>query len=149
MRLAAFQPDIPQNLGAMIRLCGCFGIPLDVIEPCGFPFSNKALRRVGMDYAELAETTRHNDWDAFVNAADGSRLILLTTKSTGNLWNFNFEPQDTLLVGRESSGVPDFVRKRADVALTMPMPGGGRSMNVTMAAGIALSEALRQVGYWT
>lgn len=149
MRLAVFQPDIPQNLGGMIRTCACFGIAIDVIAPCGFPFSVKALRRSAMDYADLAEIRHHADWDAFLHSIGGARLILLTTKSERNLWKFNFESSDIILVGRESAGAPGFVHDRADAALALPMPGGGRSMNVTVTAGIVLAEASRQVGLWT
>ena len=149
MRLAAFQPDIPQNLGGMIRIGACLGIPIDVIEPCGFPFSVKSLRRSAMDYADLAEICHHADWNSFLGTIGKSRLILLTTKSPQNLWNFNFEPSDILVMGRESAGAPDYVHDRADAAVTLPMPGGGRSMNVTVCAGIAISEAARQVGLWT
>ena len=149
MRLAVFQPDIPQNLGGMIRTCACFDIQIDVIDPCGFPFSVKALRRSAMDYADLSEIRRHPDWDSFLTTVNGARIILLTTKSSQNLWKFNFAASDILLMGRESAGVPGFVHDRADAAICLPMPGGGRSMNVTVTAGIALAEASRQVGRWT
>lgn len=149
MRLAVYQPDIPQNLGAMIRLCACFDVPLEVIEPCGFPFSVKALRRVAMDYTNLAEIRRHIDWNAFQKCNESARTVLLTTKSETNLWDFKFRQTDVLLLGRESEGVPEFVHQQADATIRLPMPGGGRSMNVTMCAGIALSEGLRQQGYWT
>ncbi len=148
VRLAVYQPDIAQNLGAMIRLCACFGVPIDVIEPCGFPFSVKALRRSAMDYADIADITRHNDWEAFLKCHDASRIVLLTTKAPKSLWNFNFESDDILLVGRESAGVPTKVANNSDEMLLLPMPGGGRSMNVAMSAGIALGEAMRQVGFW-
>ena len=150
MRLAAFQPDIAQNLGTMIRTCACLGVPLDVIEPCGFPFSVKALRRAAMDYADLADVTRHDDWDAFLaqrEAAQGrSRLVLLSTHGTTRIWDHAFTPQDVLLVGRESAGVPAEVVEAADAIITIPMPGGGRSLNVAVAAGMVLSEATRQLG---
>lgn len=148
LRLASYQPDIAPNLGSMIRLCACFDVPLDVIEPCGFPFSIKALRRSAMDYAEIAELTRHDDWSAFQNCHAHSRIVLLTTKAATSLWNFNFKSDDILLVGRESAGVPDTVANNVQEAIRLPMPGGGRSLNVAMCAGIALSEALRQVGRW-
>lgn len=149
LRLAAFEPDIPQNLGAMIRLSACFGFPIDVIGPCGFPFSIKSLRRSAMDYAELAEICHHSDWAAFEKAAESRRIVLLTTKSTVNLWNFNFSNDDILLVGRESAGVTQAVVNRADVSVSLPMPGGGRSLNVANCASIAMAEALRQIGHWT
>ena len=150
MRLAAFQPDIAQNLGTMIRTCACLGVPLDVIEPCGFPFSVKALRRAAMDYADLADVTRHDDWDAFIaqrEAAQGrSRLVLLSTHGATRIWDHEFTSQDVLLVGRESAGVPAEVVAAADAVITIPMPGGGRSLNVAVAAGMVLSEAARQLG---
>jgi len=132
----------------MIRLCACFGVPLDVIEPCGFPFSVKALRRSAMDYADIAEIIRHDDWESFQKCNDGPRIVLLTTKAKTSLWNFNFKSDDILLVGRESAGVPNTVFEAADETILLPMPGGGRSMNVAMSAGIALGEALRQDGRW-
>lgn len=147
MRLAAFQPDIPQNLGAMIRLSACFGVPLDVIEPCGFPFSVRALRRSAMDYADLANITRHDDYDAFCTARSG-RIVLMTTKSQQSLWEFNFCGGDILLMGRESAGVPDNVHNSADCRVSLPMISGARSLNVAMAAGIALAEGLRQTGHF-
>lgn len=148
MRLAAYQPDIAQNLGAMIRTCACFGVPLDVIEPCGFPFSVKALRRSAMDYADIVDISRHDDWEAFLKCHAKPRIVLLTTKARTSLWNFNFKSDDILLVGRESAGVPTTVAEKADETILLPMPGGGRSLNVAMSAGIALSESLRQVGKW-
>ncbi len=148
MRLAVYQPDIAQNLGAMIRLCACFGVPIDVIEPCGFPFSVKALRRTAMDYADIADISRHNDWETFQKSHDCSRIVLLTTKATTSLWHFDFKNDDVLLVGRESAGVPTTVASNVDCTLKLPMPGGGRSMNVAMCASIALAEGLRQTGNW-
>lgn len=145
IRLAAFQPDIAPNLGSMIRICACFGVGLDVIEPCGFPFSVKALRRAAMDYADLAAIARHDDWAAFEAGLAGRRLVLMSTKAALPLWDFSFTDRDVLLVGRESAGVPDGVAARADAAVAIPMPGGGRSMNVAVAAGIGLAEALRQL----
>ena len=145
MRLAAFEPDIPQNLGSMIRLGACFGVPIDVIEPCGFPFSVKSLRRSAMDYADHAEITRHADWGAFQAARNqAGRLVLLSTKSSESLWNFNFDSSDTLLFGRESAGVPDYVHAGADARVLIPMRPDLRSLNVATAAAIALAEALRQ-----
>lgn len=145
IRLAAFEPDNPRNLGAMIRLCACFGVPLDVIEPCGFPFSLKAVRQSALDYAEAAEIVRHDGWAAFRAALPG-RLVLLTTAGAAPLPEHVFRPADTLVVGRESAGVPETVHAAADARVRVPMPGGGRSLNVAMAAGIALYEAVRQAG---
>lgn len=144
LRLAAYQPDIAANLGAMVRICACFGAGLDVIEPCGFPYSDKAMRRAAMDYAEKVAVTRHDSWEHFADVPRG-RLVLLTTRAAVPHWDFAFRPGDTLLVGRESAGVPDQVHAAADAALMIPMPGGGRSMNVAVSAAIVLSEALRQV----
>ncbi len=144
LRIAAFQPDIAPNLGTMIRLAACFDVAIDVIEPCGFPFSVKALRRAAMDYADLADITRHNSWEAFQARRQG-RLILLTTKAATPLWDFSFAAGDTILLGRESAGVPDMVASAADARLLIPMPGGGRSLNVAVSAGIALGEATRQL----
>ncbi len=145
MELAAFQPDIAPNLGAMIRLTTCFGLGLDVIEPCGFPVSDKTLRRAAMDYTENAVIRRHIDWNHFKKNRLSGRLVLLSTKAQSNLWDFEFAASDTLLVGQESSGVPDYVREYCDEAVTIPMPGGGRSLNVAMAAGMVVAEASRQL----
>jgi len=144
MRLAVYEPDIAANLGAMIRICACFGTGLDVIEPCGFPLSDKALRRAAMDYMPEGGYRRHDSWAAFRPTVPG-RLILLTTGSSIPLHGFAFEAEDTLMVGRESAGVPDAVAARCDAGVRIAMPGGGRSLNVGVAAGIALHEALRPV----
>ncbi len=144
VRLAAYQPDIAPNLGAMIRLVACMGVPLDVIEPCGFPFSVKALRRSAMDYAEIADVTRWDGWRAFRAGRAGARLVLLTTAGADPLWSHRFAAGDVIVTGRESAGVPEEVAAAADVRLRVPMPGGGRSLNVAVAAAIALAEAQRQ-----
>ena len=145
MRLAAYQPDIPQNLGALMRLSVCFGAPLHVIEPCGFPFSAKAVKKAAMDYATEAEVIAHPSWTRYLADRPAGRLVLLTTKGAKPIWDHDFEPGDTLLLGRESAGVPDKVHEAADVRAFIPMPGGGRSLNVAMAAGIAVAEASRQL----
>ncbi len=145
VKLAAFQPDIAQNLGSMIRLGACFDVPLEIIEPCGFPFSVKALRRSAMDYADIADITRYDSWECFLTERSGGRIVLMTTEGATPLWDFRFQAGDTILMGRESAGVPDEVRARADAAVLIPMPGGGRSLNVAMAAGMAVAEALRQL----
>lgn len=144
VRLATFQPDIAQNLGSMIRLSACLDVPIDVIEPCGFPFSVKALRRAAMDYADIADITRHDSWETYIAARTG-RIILMTTNGATPLWDFEFRDGDTIMMGRESAGVPAEVREAADAALLIPMPGGGRSLNVAVSAGIALGEACRQM----
>jgi tRNA (cytidine/uridine-2'-O-)-methyltransferase len=146
MRLALFQPDIPQNTGALIRLGACFGVPLDIIEPCGFLWSDAKLKRAGMDYLEFAEITRHVSWDDFRTNRHGKRLVLLTTKAEQPHSDYSFRPDDILLLGRESAGVPDFVHEAADARLRIPMRASTRSLNVAMAGAIVLAEALRQTG---
>lgn len=143
--IAAYQPDIPQNLGALMRLSVCFDTPLHVIEPCGFPFSAKAVRKAAMDYAAEAEVIAHASWDAFQTNRPDGRLVLMTTKGAKPLWDHQFQPNDIILMGRESAGVPDEVHDAADARLLIPMPGGGRSLNIAMAAGIAVAEAARQL----
>ena len=128
----------------MIRLAACFDAGIDVIEPCGFPFSVKALRRSAMDYADIADITRHASWGAFQEGRKG-RLILMSTKAATPLWDFSFQDGDTIMLGRESAGVPDDVADACDARLLIPMPGGGRSLNVAVSAGIALGEATRQL----
>jgi len=146
MRLALFEPDIPQNTGALIRLGACFGVPLDIIEPCGFLWSDAKLKRAGMDYLAWADITRHTSWQAFAAARGGTRWVLLTTKADMGYADFAFDSGDVLLVGRESAGVPDFVHAAAHVRLRIPMRAGLRSLNVAMAGAIVLAEALRQTG---
>ncbi len=144
MRLAAYQPDIAPNLGAMIRICACFAVPLDVIEPCGFPLSVRSLRRAAMDYADIADITRHDSWELFRRNRPEGRLILMSTGADTTLAEFSFEKGDTLMMGRESAGVPIAVERACDARVRIAMPGGGRSLNVAVSAGIALAEALRQ-----
>jgi tRNA (cytidine/uridine-2'-O-)-methyltransferase len=147
MRLALFQPDIAGNVGTILRLGACLGAPVDLIEPMGFPWSDRALARAGMDYAARAEVRRHADWEAFAAQVPG-RIVLLTTRGGTRLDEARFAPGDTLLLGSESAGAPDFVHDRADLALRIPLAPGFRSLNVAIAAGIALGEALRQTGGW-
>jgi tRNA (cytidine/uridine-2'-O-)-methyltransferase len=145
MRLALFQPDIPQNLGAAVRLAACLGVPLDVIEPCGFPFSDAAIRRAAMDYAAIAQVKRHVGWSEFRgDPARAGRLVLFTTKATRPFHDFAFAASDILLFGRESAGVPDEVHDAADARLLIPLAPGARSLNLVTAATLALGEALRQ-----
>ncbi len=144
MRLALYQPDIPQNTGAMLRLAACFGVGVDLIEPCGFVWSDRRLRRAGMDYLDGVALTRHESWAAFQSAQSGGRLLLLTTRGSTSYAEFGFRPNDTLLVGRETAGVPDEVHAAADARLVIPMRAGVRSLNVALAAAIVLGEALRQ-----
>jgi tRNA (cytidine/uridine-2'-O-)-methyltransferase len=147
MRLALYQPDIPQNTGAMLRLAACFGLGVDVILPAGFIFDDKRMRRAGMDYIDQVEIARHPSWDAYRESRkDGNgRLLLLTTKGDRAYTDFAFQPEDTLLVGRESSGVPAEVAAAADARLVIPMRPGLRSLNVAMAAAIVTGEAMRQL----
>ena len=147
MRLALYQPDIPQNTGALMRLAACMGVALDLIEPAGFLLSDRRLKRAGMDYLQALEWRRHRSWDAFLEARPPhGRLVLLTTGGTVLYHRFMFEPGDILLVGQESAGVPDAVRAAADARIRVPMRAGLRSLNVALAAAIVLGEALRQTG---
>lgn len=146
MRLALYQPDIPQNTGAMLRLAACLGVGVDIIEPCGFVWSDKHMRRAGMDYLDRVELVRHASWDAFT-ASRGSgsgRLVLLTTTGSIPHTQLAFRPDDCLLLGRESAGVPAEVHEATDERVRIPMKPGLRSINVALAAAIVLGEALRQ-----
>lgn len=147
LRLALYQPDIAGNTGALLRLGACLGLAIDIIEPTGFDMSDKALRRAGMDYLKTAAFERHADFAAFQawRGKTGRRLALFTTKAALPYTEFAFRADDVLLFGRESAGVPDKVHECADVRLLIPMPGGGRSLNVALAAAIAAGEAMRQL----
>lgn len=146
MRLCLFQPDIPQNTGAAMRLVAGLGVPLDIIEPCGFPLDDSRLKRVAMDYQTEVEVKRHISWENFLEwrqtALPASRLILMTTKAAMPYDEFEFQPDDILIAGRESSGVPDYVHEAADQRLIVPLKT--RSLNVIVASAIILSEGLRQ-----
>lgn len=144
MRLALFQPDIAQNAASLIRLGTCLGVAVDIIEPCGFVFADKGYRRAGMDYLDQADVTRHTSWDTFLRDRAPGRIVLLTTKATEGYTTFAFQPDDTLLLGRESAGVPDDVHARADARLLIPLRPGLRSINVAQAGAMVLGEALRQ-----
>ncbi len=146
MRLALYQPDIPQNTGTLIRLAVCLGLAVDVIEPCGFVFSDKHFRRAGMDYLKSADFTRHISWDAFraARAAAAGRLVLLTTKARTPYTEFRFEKEDVLVLGSEGAGVPQSVHRGARARILVPMAPGARSLNVAVAAAMVLGEALRQ-----
>jgi tRNA (cytidine/uridine-2'-O-)-methyltransferase len=146
MRLALYEPDIPQNTGTMLRLAACLGVPVDLIEPCGFVWSDRRLRRSGMDYLEGVSLTRHASWAAFRADRGAGRLVLLTTSGDVAHTGFAFRLSDTLLVGRESAGVPAEVHEAADARVVIPMVPGARSLNVALAAALALGEALRQTG---
>lgn len=143
MRLALYEPDIPQNTGTLLRLAACFNLPVDIIEPCGFVFNGTKMKRAGMDYLDLVNYTRHASWKSFYEQHEG-RIILLSTKGAVPHHTFKFLPTDILLLGRESAGVPDDVHNSADERLRIPMTPEARSINVAMAGAIVLSEALRQ-----
>lgn len=146
MRVALFEPDIPQNAGAVLRLAACLGVAVDVIEPCGFIWSDARMRRAGMDYAAAAACTRHASWDAFTRDRPAGRLVLFSTRARQRYVDLAFRSDDTLLFGRESAGVPDAVHDAADAAVYVPLAPGMRSLNVATAVAIGLAEALRQTG---
>jgi tRNA (cytidine/uridine-2'-O-)-methyltransferase len=145
MRLALYEPDIPQNAGSLMRLGACLGVGVDLIEPCGFVLSDRGLKRAGMDYLKSADICRHESWARFRDGlAPDQRLLLLTTRGDMAYTDFAFAHADCLLVGRESAGVPDEVHARADARLIIPLLPGLRSLNVAQAAAMVLGEALRQ-----
>ncbi|MBE1706408.1 MULTISPECIES: tRNA (cytidine(34)-2'-O)-methyltransferase [Mesorhizobium] len=148
LRIALYQPDIAGNTGTILRFAACLGLGVDIIEPAGFPLSDKALKRAGMDYLEMAALTRHVDWNAFEDwrKKDGRRLVLLSTKAANPYTNFSFADGDILLFGRESAGVPDPVHQAADARLTIPMQGSARSINVALSVAMVAGEAIRQLG---
>ena len=146
MRIALFQPDIPQNTGTILRLCACLDVEAHIIEPAGFPVTDRHFRRAGMDYLDQVKIVRHVAWREFEawRRQEGLRLLLLTTRASRSYLDCRFGEADILLLGRESAGVPDEVFSAADERLKIPMQGGLRSLNVAMAAAMALGEALRQ-----
>ena len=149
MRLALYQPDIPQNTGTMLRMAACLRIPVDIIRPAGFDLSDRALSRALMDYADHLDLTRHDSWPAFeADRIEGGRgrLVALTTKSEASYLDLSFEPSDILLLGRESAGLPDDVHAACDARVKIPMAPGTRSLNVAVAAAMVTGEALRQTG---
>lgn len=148
MRIALFQPDIAANTGTIIRLGACMGVAVDIIEPCGFPYGDAAMRRAGLDYMPKAQVTRHDSWQAFRVTLQG-RMILASTKAQTPYTSFAFRPDDTLLMGQETAGVPDAVHAAADAAVLIPMQGSTRSLNVALAAGMILGEMLRQTRWNT
>lgn len=145
MRLALHQPDIPGNVGAILRSCACFGVPVDLIEPLGFPWDDKRVRRAGMDYFDRVSITRHADWDSF-RAATPGRLVLLTSRGSVPVTDIAFEADDVILMGSESAGAPPHVHEAADLRVRIPMAPGLRSLNVSVAAALTMYEALRQTG---
>ncbi|MCX7338626.1 MAG: tRNA (cytidine(34)-2'-O)-methyltransferase [Alphaproteobacteria bacterium] len=151
MKLALYQPEIPQNVGTMIRLGSCLGVGIDIIDPCGFVWDDTRLKRAGMDYIDLATVTRHSCWDEFRHQASSppnpSRIILLDTKATLDYWDFSFHCSDILLVGQESCGVSDVVFDQCQYQVKIPMVSNRRSLNVAVAASVVLGEAIRQTRF--
>ena len=150
MRLALYQPDIPQNLGAAIRLSACLGVWLDVIEPCGFPLTDASMKRAALDYGDKARIARHGGLDAFAKAPEraGGRLVLVETDGATSFQNFDFSTGDTLIFGRESAGSPTELYQAAQASIRVPMVRSLRSLNVVTAAAVVLTEAMRQTGAW-
>jgi tRNA (cytidine/uridine-2'-O-)-methyltransferase len=148
MRIALFEPDIPQNTGTILRLAACLGVEAHIIEPAGFPTSDRAFRRAGMDYLDQVEIVRHPSWAAFEawRRDAGARLVLFTTRASQSYLDHAFRADDVMLFGRESAGVPQNVHDAADVRLVIPMRAGLRSLNVAMVAAMATGEAIRQIG---
>lgn len=144
IHLALYEPDIPQNVGAAIRLCACLGIPLEIIEPCGFPWDERKVRRAALDYIVRATLSRHASWRAFRENHEGARLVLMTTKTDRSYLDFEFLPGDILIAGQESAGVPEDVHHICDARITIPLAPGMRSLNVVNAASMILGEAIRQ-----
>ncbi|PTE09799.1 tRNA (cytidine(34)-2'-O)-methyltransferase [Mesorhizobium helmanticense] len=147
LRIALYQPDIAGNTGTILRFAACLGLGVDIIEPTGFPISDRALKRAGMDYFEMARLSRHVDWQAFENwrRSEARRLVLLSTKAATAYTDFAFAAGDILLFGRESAGVPDSVHEAADARLTIPMQPGARSINVALSVAMVAGEAIRQL----
>ena len=149
MRLALFQPDIPQNTGTLLRLGACLDVALDIIEPCGFIFNEKAIRRAGMDYLEQVSYRRHNSWQDFLafrqeHPEEYGRLVLMTTHASNPYTDFSFKKNDIILMGRESAGVPQEVHETVDARLLIPMNKNARSINMAVSAAMVLGEGLRQ-----
>ena len=146
MRLVLFEPDIPQNAGTLLRLGACLGVAVDVVEPCGFVFSDAQMRRAGMDYLAHVDFVRHASWAAFLAQHRAGRIVLLTSKGDVAYTEFAFAADDKIVLGRESAGAPPFVHERAEARLRIPMKSGLRSINVAQAGAMVLGEALRQTG---
>jgi len=142
--IALYQPDIPQNTAAIIRLCSCFNTTLEIIEPCGFHLDDKRLKKVAMDYLDKSKIITYKSYEKFLLNKKNSRIILMTTKAKKNYYNFKFKSQDTLLFGRESAGVPKNVYDNSYEKLRIPLKKNARSLNISIAAAITLSEALKQ-----
>ena len=146
MELALYQPDIPQNLGAVFRLCACFGIHLHVIEPCGFPLDEKRIRRAGMDYMDAVSWQRHGSWDQFAkeSVSQNKRLILATTRGAVPYYKVSYGKGDIVLFGQESAGAPEHIHEAADERILIPMQQGMRSLNLAMSAAIIAAEGIRR-----
>ena len=142
--IALYQPDIPQNTAAIIRLCSCFDVTLEIIEPCGFQLEDKRLKRIAMDYLEKSKIVKYKSYNNFLLNKKESRIILMTTKAKKNYYNFKFKKKDTILFGRESAGVPKIVHDNSYQRLKIPLKNNSRSLNVGMAAAITLTEAIKQ-----
>lgn len=144
-RIALYQPDIAGNVGTILRTAACFGMGCDIIEPCGFAFGDRALKRAGMDYAARADIVRHADWDHFYAALPpASRLVLMSSSGAVDLYDAGLRADDVILMGSEGAGVPPHVHDAAHLRIRIPMQPGFRSLNVAVAAGIAMAEAIRQ-----
>lgn len=145
LHIALYQPDIPQNVGAAIRLCACLGIPLDIIEPCGFPWDKKKIQQSAMDYIDHVVLNRHSSWDSFKEHYSDRRFVLMTTKASTDYTEFKFSNKDILIAGRESAGVPDDIHAQMDGRVLIPMNGVMRSLNIINACAMITGEALRQI----
>lgn len=150
MRLALFQPDIPQNTGTLMRFCACLDLPMDIIEPCGFIFNDKAMQRAGMDYLGMVNYRRHSSWKDFLRCREEhpdeyGRIVLMTTHASKPYTEFSFQPNDVILMGRESAGVPQEVHRQADARIVIPMNENARSINVAVSAVMVVGEGLRQI----
>ena len=146
MRIALFQPDIPQNTGTIIRMAVCLGLPVDIIEPCGFIFDDKGLKRAGLDYLEKAEINRYLSWDNYFKEHVDGRLILCTTKGSISYTDFHYLPNDIILMGRESCGAPEEVHQAVDGRVRIPMRPEERSLNIALSCAMVTGEAMRQTG---
>ena len=144
MRIALSQPDIPQNTGTILRMAVCFGLPVDIIEPCGFIWNSKELKRAGMDYLDKVDVTRHMAWETFLQKHNKERLVLLTTKASVPYTSFQFQRDDILLFGRESAGVPENVHQAVQARIRIPMKPDERSLNLALSCAMATAEAMRQ-----
>lgn len=144
IKIALYQPDIPQNVGAMIRLCACTGVELDVIEPCGFPWNDRKIKQSAMDYLTLVKVQRRASWQEFKQENKERRVVLMTTKTDTYYTDFEFQDGDVLLAGQESAGVPDYVHNEVYARVTIPMHPTARSLNIVNATSMILGEALRQ-----